>query len=224
VDEPKRNGEDSKASGPVQRQPAEGAEQATGATEFSPEIPVERSAPVGMKSKCARKDRGHLHAVRHGVLARYPLEALQHLGEDSKALRRLERRFRAELRPRGIIADLFFDRFWSSYLRCLLAARGEASAFLPADQDASEATRVPALIQADLPALVLDDEQEVKVLRQALAPDVLRHLLLVQRYDRHFSREMYQALALLLVLRANGEPGLEQSITRMFGVATPGGQ
>ena len=72
--------------------------------------------------------------------------------------------------------------------------------------------------------LVVDDEQEVKLLRQTLAPDILHLLLLVQRYDRHFSRETYQALGLLLVLRANGEPALEQSISTMFGVANSGGQ
>jgi hypothetical protein len=173
------------------------------------------SLPV-MKSKGRRTDKGRLHAVRHGALARHPLEALTHLGEDLKALRRLERRFRAELRPHGIIADLLFDRFWSSYLRCLLAARAEASAFLPADRGASKAARVPALIQADLPTLVVDDEGEAELL--TLHPDVLRQLLLVQRYDRHFGREMYRALALLLVLREEGEPGLEQCITKMFGV------
>jgi len=49
--------------------------------------------------------------------------------------------------------------------------------------------------------------------------DVFRQLLLVQRYDRHFGRDMYQALALLLILRNKGEAGLEQSVAKMFGVA-----
>jgi len=185
--------------------------------------PAISAEPIGeVKNNRTRKDRGRLHAVRHGALARYPLEALRHLGEDGKALRRLEQRFRAELKPRGIIADLLFDRFWSAYLRCLLAARVEAGAFLAAEQNPGQAKgRVPALIQADQPTLVIDDEQ-ISVAQQTLAPDVLHQLLLVQRYDRHFSREMYQALALLLVMRASGEQGLEQSIAKMFGVAKEG--
>lgn len=210
--------EDSGATpGLVQPQDQGAAQQATGvSTVITP--PITADPCVEQKKRTSvRKDKGHLHAVRHGALARYPLEALRHLGEDVKALRRLERRFRAELKPRRLIADLVFDRFWSSYLRCLLAARAEASAFLPPDHDASKGAHAPELIQADLPTLMVDDEQEAKVLRQALEPDVLRQLLLVQRYDRHFSREMYQALGLLLVLRANGEPGLEQCITRMIG-------
>ena len=167
-----------------------------------------------------RRDKGRLHAVRHGVLARHPLEALRHLGEDCKVLRRLERRFRAELKPRGVIADLLFDRFWCAYLRCLMAARVEASAFLARNPDAgTAAVRAPALIQADRPTLVVPDEQQVKTACQILAPDVLQQLLLVQRYDRHFAREMFQALALLLELRGSGQPGLEQSLARMVGIS-----
>lgn len=174
----------------------------------------------GAPRKRQRKDKGRLHAVRHGALARHPLDALRHLGEDPRLLRRLERQFRRDLMPSGTIANLIFDRFWSSYLRCLLAARAEARAFVTSGHDETKAARVPQLIQGDPPALIIDDDQQL--LRQALAPDLLRQLLLVQRYDRHFSREMYHALALLLVLRAHGEPGLEQSITRMVGISSEG--
>ena len=195
----------------------------------SPEMPVEEGrssvntaelcAVVAAQERVPRKDKGRLHAVRHGALARHPLEALRHLGEDIKRLRRLEGRFRAELKPQGIIADLVFDRFWSSYLRCLVAARAEAGAFLPEQADDATKTRpLPKLVQAVIPTLVIDGDEEVHSLRQSLAPDVLRQLLLVQRYDRHFSREMYNSLALLLVLRASGESGLERTITKMVGL------
>lgn len=48
--------------------------------------------------------------------------------------------------------------------------------------------------------------------------DLLRELTLVQRYDRHFSKEMFGALALLLVLRRSGEAGLEDALTKIFGI------
>jgi hypothetical protein len=42
-------------------------------------------------------------------------------------------------------------------------------------------------------------------------------LVLVQRYDRHHSREMYRSLALLLLLRRGGEAALESWASEMFG-------
>lgn len=214
------NGDDSRATPASTLAQDPGQAQGTSgvATESTPPITAEPCAQQ-KKRTSARKDKGRLHAVRHGALARYPLEALRHLGEDVKALRRLERRFRAELKPRKLIAELAFDRFWAAYLRCLLAARVEASAFFTAGQGPDKAAaRVPALLQAERPTLVTDDEQDINMARQALAPDVLQQLVLVQRYDRHYSREMFQALALLIMMREGGEHGFEQSITKMFGV------
>lgn len=190
-------------------------------TEIAPTISAEVSAEKGVR---VRKDKGRLHAVRHGVLARHPLEALRHLGEDCRALRRLEKRCRAELKPRGLIAELIFDRFWCAYLRCLLAARVESSAFLASSPDAGNAAvRIPALIQAELPTLVVDDEKVINPAgHYTVPPDVLQHLALVQRYDRYFGREMYQAMALLLLMRAKGKEGLEHSIAKIFGTSMEG--
>jgi hypothetical protein len=147
------------------------------------------------------------------------LQALKQLGEDVKPLRRLERRFRAELKPRGLIGDLLFDAFWSAYLRRVLAARVEASAFSAANQGATPTAHVPMLLMGDPPTLAIDVEQDIAIARQHLPPDIFRQLLLVQRYDRHFSREMYQALAALLLMRETGEQAFSQSIAKLFGVA-----
>lgn len=107
--------------------------------------PASQCCSLVVKSKGRRKDAGRLHAVRHGALSRCPLEALRHLGDNLKALRRMERRFRAELKPRGAVAEIVFDRFWSSYLRCLLAARTEAGLFLRRDEDrGKEVTASPS--------------------------------------------------------------------------------
>ena len=83
------------------------------------QTPGSQCCSLVVKNTGRRKDTGRLHAVRHGALSRYPLEALRHLGENSKSLRRMEQRFRTELKPHGEIAEVVFDRFWSSYLRCL---------------------------------------------------------------------------------------------------------
>ncbi len=165
-----------------------------------------------------RKDKGHLHATRHATLSRYPLEALRHLGENPRTLRRLECRLRAELKPRGAIAAILFDRFWSSYLRCLLAARSELNALAPGEIAAGQGNGSPSLCEREVPTLVLPEAQDQRMTYQTLPPDLFRQLVLVQRYDRHFSREMYRALAMLLVLRSSGEEGLEQSIGHTLGL------
>ena len=76
-----------------------------------------------------RKDSGGIHARRQGILARNILSALGAMGENLRSLRRIEREFRRTLRPRAPLGDLFFDRFWSSYLRLTLASRLEANLF-----------------------------------------------------------------------------------------------
>jgi hypothetical protein len=180
----------------------------------------DRPQLVVVHGKKQRKDRGRIHAVRHGVLARHPLEALRHLGEDLKRLRRLERQFREELQPQGALADLIFDRFWSSYLRCLLAARVEASAFLASVPNTTNPATNSKLVDADRPTLV--PTEEASNLYQVLPPDVLRQLALVQRYDARYSGEMYRALGLLIVMRAKGDAGLEECISANLGIGKGG--
>jgi len=179
------------------------------------------STMTGSKGPHRRKDQGNFHAARHAVLSRYPLKALQSLGDDVKRFRRLERRFRETLKPDGEIGGLLFDRFFSSYLRCVLAARLEASAVAPAATPANPSAVVPLLHERDVPTLILRNGEE-NVSNGATFPTGLMHeLTLVQRYDRHYSREMYRALSLLLVLRDGGEDGLQQCIWQIFGVTKP---
>jgi hypothetical protein len=164
----------------------------------------------------ARKDKNRLHSMHHGALSRFPLEALASLGENIKSLRKIERKLRTELKPSGIIAEIFFDRFWSSYLRCLLAARAEAIALTPIDQPACQARETPSLRERELPVLVW---QSRDMISDSFSPDLFRQLCLVERYDRHFSREMFRTLALLLILRGAGEAGLEQCIGKLLGLS-----
>ena len=186
------------------------------AAELTTEIaPASTAKPL--KSR-VRTDKGRLHAVRHGVLARYPLEALRRLGEDGKALRRLERRFREELKPGGVLGEMFFDKFWSSFLRCLLAARTEANAFVPRAQSQHGQTATSTIVGEELPILVVSEKQGLGAAGESLPPDVLRELALVQRYDAHFGKEAYKALALLLILRRNGTSGLGQAMATAFGL------
>jgi hypothetical protein len=57
--------------------------------------------------KVRRTDSGKLHRVKHGILSREALDALVKAGEDRRTLRRLERQYRAALRPPGPFGDLF---------------------------------------------------------------------------------------------------------------------
>jgi hypothetical protein len=163
-----------------------------------------------------RKDKNRLHATRHGVLSRYPLEALASLGENIRNLKRIERKFREELKPSGIVGATLFDRFFSSYLRCLLAARAEAATFAPVDQPAGEPRHFVSLKERDVPTLVLQDSSGVS--ETHLPTDLLRQLALAARYDAHFSKEMYRALALLVILRNGGEAALDQCVGKILGL------
>lgn len=88
-------------------------------------IPLRGDAP----RKARRRDSGKLHRMRHGILSREALDALVQVGEDRRTLRRLERQYRLALRPAGPFGDLFFDRFWSSYLKLILVSRLETQLF-----------------------------------------------------------------------------------------------
>ena len=173
--------------------------------------------PEALKSKMEprerrRADSGKLHRVRHGILSREALNALVQAGEDRKTFRRLERQYREALRPVGPFGDLFFDRFWSSYLKLILVGRLETQLFTGKSAAKSNAATL-ALVPGYLPTLVSShpDSHPVEAipLNEELPPDLLRGLVLAQRYDRHHSREMYRSLALLLLLRRGGEDGLE---------------
>lgn len=161
-----------------------------------------------------RKDKNRLHSTRHAVLSRYPLEALARLGENVRSLRNLERGLRAELEPPGVAGAILFDRFWSSYLRCLLAARAEGVVFDPTDRHAEKPDHAAEIREDVLPTLVLNDQAPAN---RAFPPDLFRQLTLVARYDRHFSREMYRAYALLVIAKGGGQAGLEQCLVRALG-------
>jgi hypothetical protein len=163
-----------------------------------------------------RKDKKRLHAARHAVLSRYPLEALARLGENVRSLRGIERKLRAELKPSGIVGAVLFDRLFSSFLRCVLAARAEAATFAPIDQPAGETGLIASLKEREVPTLVLQDSGVTS--EAYVSADLLRQLALVARYDAHFSKEMYRAMATLLILRNGGEAGLEQSVGKILGV------
>jgi hypothetical protein len=154
-----------------------------------------------------RKDKRRLHSMHHAILSRYPLEALARLGENIRQLRSLERNLRRELKPSGLTGDVVFDRMWSSYLRCLLAAKAEATAFTLIDGLSSQTRCTVSLKEEEVPTLVLQDPV---ITSEALSPDLLKQLVLVARYDRHFANEMYRALGMLLALRTSDQVGSEE--------------
>ena len=168
-----------------------------------------------------RKDSGQPHRVRHGVLSREVLATLTQLGENPKTYRRLERQFRAALRPSGPWGNLFFDRFWACYLRLMLIGRLETQ--LLSSKPACNRASIPplSLMPGKQPTLVLTGGHgqlsRAETPLTELPPDLLGQLVLAQRYDRHYAREMYRVLALLLLLRRGGETALEVWATEMLG-------
>jgi hypothetical protein len=142
---------------------------------------------------------GKLHRVKHGILSRQALDALVQMVEDRRTLRRLKRQYHAALLPIGPFGDLFFDRFWSSYLKLILVGRLETQLFSVQSAGNSKSASL-ALVPGRLPTLVSQqpDVQPLEAiqLNEELPPDLLRGLVLAQRYDHHHSREMYRALGL----------------------------
>lgn len=174
--------------------------------------------------KVCRTDSGKLHRVRHGILAREALDALVQVGEDRRTLRRLERQYHEALRPNGPLGNLFFDRFWASYLRLLLIGRLETRLTAGNSVGKSEPESL-ALVPGVQPTLVRQDPDGqpsgATPLMQTLPRDLLRDLVLVQRYGRNHSRELYRALGLLLLLRRGGEAALEDWAIEMSRAKQP---
>ena len=167
-----------------------------------------------------RKDFGQSHRVQHGILSREVLGTLTQLGENPKTYRRLERQFRKALQPKGTFGRLFFDRFWSSYLRLMLIARLEARLLRPRLAKKRNSLASVSLVPDNLPTLILpdgdDQASEDDSALTELPAELLRQLVLAQRYDRHHSREMYRCLAVLFLLRRGGEELLESWASAML--------
>src|ERR1700730_449492 len=188
-------------------------------------IPASAEQESGKRGprKVRRTDSGNLHRTKHGILSREALNALVQQGESRKTFRRLERQYRVALRPIGPFGDLFFDRFWSAYLKLILIGRLETQLFSGKSVSKSKSASL-ALVPGRLPTLVSQHtDQPVDAIpsNEELDPDLMRGLLLAQRYDRHHSREMYRSLALLLLLRRGGEAALESWASEMLGAEQP---
>ncbi len=170
-----------------------------------------------------RKDSGKIHRVEHGILSREILVALTQLGEEPKTYRRLERQFRTALKPAPPWGNLFFDRFWASYLRLMLVGRLEAKLVGSKSAENRSSGDLLSLVPGKQPTLILSDTEAQESQAESvleLPSDLLHQLVLAQRYDRHNAREMYRALALLLLLRRRGEAGLEDWATEMLGASS----
>jgi hypothetical protein len=203
-------------------------EQDPSSASHSPQSAPEPSPPAvhptDRSRKSSRADCGKLHRTRHGIMSREALKVLLQMGEDRRTLRRLENQYRAALRPTGPLGNLLFDRFWSSYLRLLLIGRLETGLTKGKSTDKRELT-ASALVPGPQPTFVRQDSSgqrsETTPLMEELRPDLLRDLAVVQRYDGHFSREMYRALGLLLLLRRGGEEALEDWAAEVTGGGRP---
>jgi hypothetical protein len=193
--------------------------------EADPAVSPPVVVPTDRSRKSCRADSGKLHRIRHGILSREVLNVLVQMGEDRRTLRRLEKQFRVALRPTGTMGNLFFDRFWSSYLRLMLICAMEARFIQGHLSNKTTPTSLVALVPGPQPALVSQDSEgqqsEAAQYGEDLPPDLFRELVLVQRYDRHHSREMFRALSLLLLSRRGGEEALEDWAAEMVGGGRP---
>jgi hypothetical protein len=173
----------------------------------------ESSRPKRPPNLGVRKDKQHLHAMRHGILSQYPLQALALLGENTRRLRQMERALRTELKISGILLNILFDRMWSCFLRCLLAARVEGISLFPTKGTEHAPAQTPNLVEGEIPLLVWGTNENAN---GNVPPDLFQQLSLVQRYDAHYSREMLRYLDLLLLIRNRGEVGLEGCSEKML--------
>jgi hypothetical protein len=183
---------------------------------------------AGRRNGADRKDKGRLHAVRDSVLSRGLLEILTRYGENPRKLRRMEAELRADLRPAGPLGNLIYGRFWSSVLRLILGARLEETGLAPRDNASTRPTGAPTLREGLMPILETTNERVdlPAVLRtgEVVEPDLFRRLALIARYDRAASKEMYRTLALLILMRDDGEKGLASGIRAATGIKTVDGE
>ena len=122
------------------------------------------------------------------------------------------------MKPQGDAAELIFDKWWSCYLRQLLIAKLEATAFVSAD--AKEGlSRLPVLHERAEPTLIypqdLDDDENFG---QSIPNDLLQRLAIIQRYDGHYSREGNRLFGLLLLMRDGGESTLVEILKTHLGI------
>jgi hypothetical protein len=64
-----------------------------------------------------------------------------------------------------------------------------------------------AIIDDELPTLITIDQTPVN---EGVSPDLFRRIVLVEKYDRHFGREMYRALAMLHAMKSGDQAGIER--------------
>ncbi len=183
----------------------------------TPEVPA---SPA--KEASERKDRGRRHAVRGSVLSRSLLQTLERHGENVRALKKIESELRATLKPKGALGRLFFDRFWASILRLILAARLEEGGLEGQGIAGKNSASLPSLREGVFPILVVPeggdtsiDDPEKPIVFDS---EVFRRLALAARYDRSAAREMYRTMSLLLIMRSEGEAGLENWVRATAGV------
>jgi hypothetical protein len=171
----------------------------------------------------ARKDKGKVHRCRHGVLAGSVVEALSHLGEHPKTIRRLEKKFRAALKVEGILGDLVFDYWWSSALRVMLIGRLEATAVKSLCAGSKPESPLPLL-----PPLILQQDSNqigsIQTFPGDVQPDVFRVLAVAQRYHAHHGRIVERMLALLVVLSEGGETALVDCVKNLLEMKYPHGK
>jgi hypothetical protein len=165
-----------------------------------------------------RSDKNNTHYSKHGLLSRDVERALVRFGEPIRNIRRWETKFRSVLRPRGEVADLLFDKWWSCYLRQLLIAKLEANAFAP-DNSHRVSSNLPALEERTQPTLVWPSEDESDENLPYQPPnDLFQRLAVIQRYDAHYSREGNRMLALLLLMRDGNEDTLVKIFSATLGI------
>lgn len=164
------------------------------------------------RAKRKRSDCNRLHATRHGMLSKSPLQSLAARGENVRQLRRIERQLSAELRPVGIIGEILFDRLFSSYLRCVLIARTEEASMASGDRS-NEAGESLELREAHLPTLVSSTSD---LLAAHFSKELVAQLAIVRKYDSHFSREFYRSLGMLLIAKNEGEGGLLRQFAKVL--------
>jgi hypothetical protein len=161
----------------------------------------------------ARKDKTQSATTRHGVLSSHPREALIKAGANRRELQRIERSLREELRPKGIIGQILFDRLLSCLWRCSLIALKEKNVFAAENRPCNFKERLEQADQS-LALRILNINSNISD-NQPI--DLLKNLSITQRYDAHFFREFSRALDMLLALRGGEDAGLTLLLAKTFG-------
>jgi hypothetical protein len=109
-------------------------------------------------------------------------------------------------------------------LRLILLARLEERELDSRRNASRKPAATASLREGFLPVLEEPENQSAISVAETHDPDLLHRLVLIARYDRAVSREMFRCLGLLIPMRDGGDEGLVSGVRTIAGIKALDGE